>query len=148
MALLHSSLALISLLGNIWVISVVLSLMHKHNNVRPYKQHVKGTIENSIILHLLIWSVISLIFVLPISFVVIDIFHNEWSFDIILCKLMFLCKAFNKSLSPLPLAVLNVDCCITFCLTMLLSLTSQICIFYPTSMLHYFPYFHRSGSVL
>ncbi|MCP9266275.1 Liver glycogen synthase 2 [Dirofilaria immitis] len=74
------------------------------------------------VIALLVLSVVDLISVLPVPFLVVDIFRNEWPFGIILCKLMYLCEGANKSLSPLLLTALSIDRCIAVRLPMLLSL--------------------------
>uniref|UniRef100_A0A915Q5T7 Glycogen [starch] synthase n=1 Tax=Setaria digitata TaxID=48799 RepID=A0A915Q5T7_9BILA len=111
-ALLYSSLATTALLGNIWVISVVLNqIRYNFRRNMIHKRHMKGTVRNSVTVYLLMLSMADLTSILPVPFLVIDIFHNDWPFGIILCKLIFLYEGANKSLSPLLLTAFSVDRC-------------------------------------
>lgn len=122
-ALLYSLLAVTALLGNIWVIVVVLDQVCTHYMPTPVNtRNMKAAVQSSATVYLLILSIVDLISVLPVPFLVIDIFRNEWPFGIVLCKLMFLCEGANKSLSPLLLTALSVDRYVAVCLPMLVSL--------------------------
>lgn len=122
-ALLYSLLAVTALLGNIWVIVVVLDQVCSHYMPTPVNtRNMKAAVQSSATVYLLVLSIVDLISVLPVPFLVIDIFRNEWPFGIVLCKLMFLCEGANKSLSPLLLTALSIDRYVAVCLPMLVSL--------------------------
>lgn len=122
-ALLYTILAVAALLGNIWVIFVVLNQMcYQYQPHFVHRGNLKTAVHSSATVYLLVLSVVDLISVLPVPFLVIDIFRNEWPFGTTLCKLMFLCEGANKSLSPLVLTALSIDRYVAVCLPMLISL--------------------------
>ncbi|VDK58712.1 unnamed protein product [Gongylonema pulchrum] len=128
LALLYSMLAVIALPGNVWVIVVVMdqicSRRHYHYSTfrlkgRGQKRSQKAAVQSSATVYLLILSVVDLISILPVPFLVVDIFRNRWPFGLVLCKLMFFCEGANKSLSPLLLTALSLDRYMAVCLPML-----------------------------
>ncbi|MFH4981018.1 hypothetical protein AB6A40_007727 [Gnathostoma spinigerum] len=120
---LYSALAVCGLLGNIWVMLMVVTELC--GCCQPHSSHLrpsKPLIQCSANAYLLVLSVVDLISILPVPLLAVDIIYNEWPFGIVLCKLLFFCEGANKSLSPLILTALSVDRYIAVCRPMVVRL--------------------------
>lgn len=110
--ILYSALAITGLLGNCWVLITVLTQLLGFGNAG---RSPKPTIQSSAYIYLLLLSVVDLISLMPVPIVVSDLHENRFLFGNVLCRLMYICEAANKTLSPMVLTALSIDRYIAIC---------------------------------
>lgn len=116
----YLTLAITGLLGNAWVLFTVLgqlfACLGSRNSAEDRRRRlVMPMVQNSACIYLLVLSVVDLISFVPVPFLVMDVFHNKWPYNALLCKLNYTCEGINKSLSPWILTALSVDRFIAVC---------------------------------
>jgi hypothetical protein len=114
---LYSTLAIIGLFGNLWVMTTVLSQLLTccaPTGPNGYRRRVIG-VQSSACIYLLVLSIVDLISFIPVPLLATDIVYSYWPFGTALCKLLYTSEGVNKSLSPLVLAALSVDRYIAVC---------------------------------
>ncbi|KAI6214650.1 Glycogen [starch] synthase [Aphelenchoides besseyi] len=115
-------LAIVGLLGNLWVMTTVFgqlfNCLNSRGSVPSGGTRLRGImpgVQRSACIYLLMLSVVDLVSFVPIPLLVADIMLNRWPFSVALCKLLYTCEGANKSLSPWVLAALSADRYIAVC---------------------------------
>lgn len=116
--ILYSLLALTGIIGNIWVMTTVISqlvgcCMSPSFHTRR-RTPIIG-VQSSACLYLLLLSIVDMMSVLPVPFIISDLTNSNFNYENWLCKLVFSCEGANKSLSPFVLTALSVDRYIAVC---------------------------------
>lgn len=121
-ASLYATLAITGLVGNLWVLFMVLKQLFSCMTPRTRNAVENGRprlilpgVQSSACIYLLMLSVVDLISFVPVPFLAMDIINNGWNYNNLLCKLLYTCEGINKSLSPWILTALSVDRYIAVC---------------------------------
>jgi nociceptin receptor len=119
-AALYSVLAITGLLGNLWVLSTVLNQLSicvksRTSTENGRRRLILPGVQSSACIYLLMLSVVDLISFVPVPFLAMDIIRNKWTYNNVICKLLYTCEGVNKSLSPWILTALSVDRYIAVC---------------------------------